>query len=178
MFKEILEYQGFTDLSPLWNNRHLQELSNVEKSRDWERCGLTRLSQLYRLGVFKSFLELREDYGISYKSFFKYLQVRHALRIQFKEKPPEWCEANFLWKIIDANVSRGLISFIYDCICDRVIKENEDLLCRRGWEEDLGDISNEQWKYIMEMGPLSTLSPSQSVSYLMLLHRAYKTPQK
>lgn len=62
-------------------------------------------------------------------------------------------------------MSRGLVSSIYDGICDGVIKGNEDLPCKRGWEEDLGGIKNEQWKHILKIGPLSTLSPSDSVAF-------------
>lgn len=111
----------------------MQELFHVEKSRDWERCGLAYLSQLYRMGVFKSFLELKEEYGIPSQSSFKYLQVRHALKTQFKERLVEWSEVNILQKIINADTSKGLISFIYDSICDKVIRGNEELPCRRGW---------------------------------------------
>lgn len=130
------------------------------------------------MGVFKLFLEFKEEYDIPNQSFFKYLQVRDALGTQFKERPVEWSEVTILRKIVYTNTSKGVISFIYDSICDRVIKGNEELPCRRGWEKHLGDITNEQWKHILEIGPLSTLSPSQTVSYLMLLHRVYKTPQK
>lgn len=35
-----------------------------------------------------------------------------------------------------------------------------------------------QWKRILKFGPLVPVSPSQKVSHLVLLHRAYYTPKK
>lgn len=38
------------------------------------------------------------------------------------------------------------------------------------WEEVVGVITLEQWKRILELGPLVSVSPSQKVAHLFLLH--------
>lgn len=47
--------------------------------KEWGRCGIKLINQLCKEGTLKPFQELREQYAISNKSFFRYLQVRHAL---------------------------------------------------------------------------------------------------
>lgn len=42
----------------------------------------------------------------------------------------------------------------------------------------MGEITDIQWKRILELGPEVSFSPSQKASHLMLLHRSYYTPKK
>lgn len=49
---------------------------------------------------------------------------------------------------------------------------------RERWEADVGEIADDQWKRILESGPLVLVSPSQQALHLLLLHRAYYTPKK
>lgn len=90
-----------------------------------------RLIQLYRETTLKSFQELREEYGIARQSFYKYLQIRHALNKQFRVKLLEFSGITVLRKVVDANLTRGLISEIYENICEVVINEKEELPCKR-----------------------------------------------
>lgn len=49
---------------------------------------------------------------------------------------------------------------------------------RDRWAADVGEITDDQWKRILELGPEVSVSPSQTASHLLLLHRAYYTPKK
>lgn len=44
-------------------------------------------------------------------------------------------------------------------------------------EANTGEITEEQWRRILEMGPKISVSPSQKVFHLILIHRAYYTPK-
>lgn len=46
------------------------------------------------------------------------------------------------------------------------------------WEGDVGPLSDDQWEYVLSLGPRITLSPSQVVSHFYLSYRAYYTPLK
>lgn len=93
------------------------------------------------------------------------MQVRHALGTQFKERSVKWSEATILRKVTNTYTFKDLITFLYDSICDKVIRGIEELPCKRGWVEDVEEISDEQGKRTLEIGPLSTLSPPQSVIF-------------
>lgn len=72
-------YRGFTEYSRLWDNKNLQELQVMGKIKEWESCGISRLTHIYEDRTLKSFQDLREEYDILNQSFSKYLQIRHAL---------------------------------------------------------------------------------------------------
>lgn len=62
--KRMMGYRGVTEYSPIWYNKHLQELLIIGKIKEWERHGIKRLIQLYGSKTLKSFAELRHEYGI------------------------------------------------------------------------------------------------------------------
>ncbi|PIO12292.1 hypothetical protein AB205_0045360 [Aquarana catesbeiana] len=145
--KAVLGYTGFSEFSPIWNSKNLEELNVMGKIEEWDRRGIHCLAQLYRAGRLKSFQEIREEYAVPNRLFFSYLQVRHALEVQFRGKVIEWSEMPLLRKLIK-------------------------------WEEDVGTITEEQWKYVLALGPRVSLAPSQGVSHLYLIYRSYYTPVK
>lgn len=76
---------------------------------EWDRQGIQCLAQLYKAGRLKSFQDLVEEYAISNRSFYRYLQIRHALEAQFGGEAPVWCEMTSLRKLINASSTKGLI---------------------------------------------------------------------
>lgn len=85
------------------------------KIEEWERSDIHYLVQLHRAGRLKSFKEIREEYAVPNKSFYRHLQVRHALDAQFREEVPEWSEMSSLRKVVNARTSKELISDMYGC---------------------------------------------------------------
>lgn len=71
------------------------------------------LNQLFKNGTLKSFQELREQYAIPNMSFFRCLQIRHALGEQSRERALEWSKIPLLQKAINAKTLKGLISGLY-----------------------------------------------------------------
>lgn len=94
--KALLGYHGFTEYSPLWDIKNLKELNVMGEIEEWERCGIDCLAKMFRTGSLKSFQELREEYAVPNRSFYRYLQIRHALNAQFKEEALEWSEMSLL----------------------------------------------------------------------------------
>lgn len=81
-------------------------------------------------------------------------------------------------KIAGPGKSKGFISDIYLDLCGGSIECPESLKSRGKWEEDLGAISDGQWRKVLERGHLVSVSPTQVVSFLMLVHRPYYTPKR
>lgn len=171
-------YKGFTEFSPIWHNKSLQELLALEKNRIWEYYGISRLAQLYEDNILKSFTELRREYGIPKKTFYCYLQIRHALDSQFRNCPLVWCKVPLLDRIARTNSTKGLIAMAYGHLAERLLAPQATMGVRARWEADVGEIADYQWKKILESGPLVSVSPSQQASHLLLLHRAYYTPER
>lgn len=177
--KWIMGYRGFTEFLPIWQNKFLRELMALGKSRPWEHHGISRLAQLYDdKKMLKSFTELRSEYGIPKTTFYCYLQVRHALGSQFKNCPPVWCKIPFLESIVRTNSTKGLVTKIYEQLSEKLLAPQMTMGVRARWEADVGEITDYQWKKILEFGPLVSVSPSQQASHLLLLHRAYYTPKR
>lgn len=176
--KILLSYRGFSDLTPLWGNSKLGELQKVGTIKEWERCGLRYFSQLFQEGNLKTFQELRAQYALPNKSFFRYLQVRHALVVQFRGKTLEWSAIPILQKLINGDSTKGLISNIYPYINKGRSAKRVSPRYKSKWEKDVGNITDTQWNRILEMAPLVSLSPSQRMSRLSLLYRTYSTPHR
>lgn len=82
-------------------------------------------------------------YGISNHSFYRYLQIRHALSIQFKTHAIEWSKVPLLQRVIKTGTSKGLISELFAQICSRVIEGPESLSSKKRSEEDIEEITTE-----------------------------------
>lgn len=72
---------------------------------------------------------------------------------------------------------RGIISRVYTRLIN-LTHYASTLPCRRGWEKDLGSIDGELWDLCMASAPLVSVSASQRLSHLDLLHRVYRTPTR
>lgn len=46
--KTLMEYRGFTEYSPIWNNKKLHKLQFMGKIKEWENQGINRLAHLYK----------------------------------------------------------------------------------------------------------------------------------
>lgn len=174
----LMGYDGFTEYAPLWHNRNLQEIAVMGEFKEWDIQGINRLSHLYKGYTLKRFGDLQRENGIPKQIFYRYLQMRHALNAQFKTQPLVWSNVPLLQKVIKSDNAKGHISEIYTQLSSKSIVRSEHLKCREKWEEDIGEITGAQWKKILELGHAVSVSPSQKISHLMLIHRAYYTPKK
>lgn len=55
-------------------------------------------------------------------------------------------------------------------------QDHTSLKCRKKWVEDVGEINDNQWEAALKAIPVVSLSASQRLSQLFILHRAYRTP--
>lgn len=75
-----------------------------------------------------------------------YLQLEHALKAQFRNYSLVWNETPLLHSILQAAPTKGLISKIYNQLSKEANSEDlfNDVKVR--WEEDVGVITQAQWK--------------------------------
>lgn len=105
---------GLTEYAPIWDNKYLPDLIPMGKIKEWEVSGIKKLAQFYGGSTLKSFAELRGEYGMPNHSFYRYLQIRHALNAHFKTQTVLWCKAPLIQQIVKSGSSKGLISEIYE----------------------------------------------------------------
>lgn len=92
----ILQSRDSDRNKTLWGFSHLPSLL---KNYFGFRCTLSVKPCYHQCNMIQ---ELREQYTILNKSFFRYPQVRHALAEQFRENALEWCKIPMLQKVINA----------------------------------------------------------------------------
>lgn len=138
------------------------------------KAGIKYMSQLYQGPTLKAFIELQQDYNIPTKHFYKCLQLRHALSAQARASSLILTYA-VIKEVFMALDKWGMISQVYSMFLG-ALQGTSDLPCRRGWEQDVGDIDDNIWEACLSAAPL--VSATQKLSHLFLLHRAYRTPQQ
>lgn len=111
--KKQMRYNGFTDYTPTWNNRNLQEILKIGKVRELENQGINRLRQLYTGNTLKKFPELECEFNLPQSTFFTYFQLEHALKVQFKDQTLVWKETPLFQSILQVVPTKGFISKIY-----------------------------------------------------------------
>lgn len=73
--------------------------------------------------------------------FFRHLQIRHDLHVQFKTQAVEWSKISLLQRIIKPDISKGLISELYAQLCSKTIAWAMSFKNKERWEEDMGEIT-------------------------------------
>lgn len=134
------------------------ELSKLSGFDHWYCKGVPFLHQLFVQGQFRSFKDLQGEFDISSHRFFQYLQLHHAVSIRDKKHNMRWIST----PLIDflANSEKGLISSLYRMLLDKSLA-NTKMPGRKGWEKQVQMVS---------------LSPTQRLSQLFVIHRSYITP--
>ena len=117
-----------------WHNKNLPEIEGVEKCGTWERQGITRLLHLYKGDTIKTFSDLRLEFNIPNNTFFKYLQIRHAIQTQFKSLPLIRAKTPVINKLAKKISTKGLISELYNNLGDRAINQKGNLRSKERWE--------------------------------------------
>lgn len=81
-------------------------------------------------------------------------------------------------KLVDTKELKGLTSKVYKILREEKGREKAEPVTRRKWIKELGPITDQQWKMVLAQGAQVSLSPSQRMSQLYLLYRAYYTPYR
>lgn len=173
--KKLIGITGFLSSTPLWRNRQLKEIQKLKGFKSWEDAGIKYISQLYQDNTLKSFQQIQTEFGIPHNNFYKYLQLRHALQTQNRTVRIQPTEHPIIQDVFMDEVKKGMISRCYNTLIAR-IQDPSRLPCRQRWEEDIGAIDGDTWEICLMNAPLVSISTSQKLSHLYLLHRAYRTP--
>lgn len=162
--------------TPLWHNNHLHEMESIPDSTVWASHGIIYLHQVVSNARLKPFHTFKEEYTLPNSLTFKYLQLRHAIRTQLPslevvaDSPP-------VLSVIMGEDPTKLRSNLYYALR----KQRSTTIAQKAkikWEQDKGQIEDEDWDEIL--GGIKTASPKPSdrLTQLYIIHKAYLTPMK
>lgn len=77
--------------------------------------------------------------------------------------------------LLTSRNTKGAISSIYDSLLDHWLSRYP-LKARACWSGELGDIDDDTWSDILAFVPEVSVSCSQCLTQLFILHRVYSTP--
>lgn len=104
-------------------------------------------------------LSLSSNFNPILVCLFQYLRLKHAYTTQAQTLVLVVNSNYCLERVLNAQYTKGIIS----------------CLIRQKWEAKVGHITDERWEKLLGLTPQS-LSESQRLSQLLLLHRAYRSP--
>lgn len=139
--------------------------------------GVRYIPQLFSGTIFKSFRDIQDEFAIPRTQFYQYLQLRHAIQSETRISSLASVTHPLMADVMLTEDRKGMISRVYA----RLIHSTHDasnLLCRKGWEKDLGPIDGETWELCLASAPLASVSTSHKLLHIFLLHRVYRTPTK
>lgn len=128
--------------APLWDNVNMAEICHLEGFQLWKAAGICNISQIFNNNVLKSFTDIQTEFNLPKHQFYKYLQLRHAIQTQGRTSTLILSSHPLIKDIFYDQKKKGLISHIYSSLLASV-QDPAALQCRRGWTEDLGEITDE-----------------------------------
>lgn len=154
----------FLSETPLWLNPLYAELSKLEGFWIWEMADGRYLSQLFTQNILKSFSNHQNKYAL-WRQFYKYLN--HALQVQAHWSTLVLFDHPLIWAVFPVPHKKGTVSQIY-FTQSSTIQNSSILLCRRGWEGDLGSIDEEVSEMCLQSVPLVSMPPTHKLSQLFV----------
>ncbi|XP_044161200.1 uncharacterized protein LOC122946001 isoform X1 [Bufo gargarizans] len=174
--KKLHFHIGLTTEVPLWDNPMFPSLRTGIDGRFWENHGIGVLGDLYSSNVFNSFEQLKERHDLPRTSFFKYLQVRHAMSTHFGNTVVSISDYPLIG-VIRSQGPKGFISALYTHLLNTKM-HGAPLLVLSKWETLMPGIINEDINDILESPVLVSPSINNRFIQLCIVHQSYLSPMR
>lgn len=110
-------------------------------------------------------MDLQGEFALPRSQFYRYLQLRHALNLQFRLSKLILTDHAIVREALLATDKRGMISGVYSILLS-ALQDTSALPRKKGWEKDVGDIDGDTWKLCPSSAPLVSVSATQKLSHL------------
>lgn len=174
--KKIGWWGRLTRETPLWSNGLLPQLQSLDGFWGWDVIGISRLEEVMKGTVLKSFQQLQTDYAMSKTQFYRYLQFRHALRPQIKDLTSLPAFIPIEDKLFMGDLQDHKVSKIYQSLVTNSPNTLNKL--REAWELDLGDMESEDWTEALLSPRETSISMRLRLIQFNYLHRTYYTRER
>ncbi|KAJ1153199.1 hypothetical protein NDU88_005960 [Pleurodeles waltl] len=169
-------WDRLTRQTPLWQWRHLREVSALEVFWKWDNIGISTLGDVWGESHMRSFEEIQESYSLNKTQFPKYLQLRHTLLVHIRpgDSVPN-CSPMEARTMMGGQGRRG-ISQLYRSLLFNTTPSHENL--RRKWEGWVGPIEEADWRDVLMAPRTMSMTSRFRVLQTLYLHTAYLTPER
>ena len=175
--KHIGDMPVLSQFTPIWGNEQFAPGRKDEGFRSWHMKGIQKMMDLYVDGVLLSFEQLCQRYQLSRNHFFKYLQLKSYMSLQYKQImyiPP----LSKLEELTLANLEgRGHVSKYYNILVAYSTESTLDKL--NAWKGDIQeDIDERVWNDACLKAQTQTINTRFKLLQYKWLMRVYITPVK
>lgn len=124
---------------------------NIPQLIKWKDQGIVSFKQVFKEDTRKSFSELKSEFNIDNKDFYKYLQLRHLIN-DLLVKGHISMELSKVDNILEnTSILKGKMSEIYAILRDQAEPSLTSL--KSVWQKDLGcNFDDDQWDIIYKSG--------------------------
>ncbi|XP_059927376.1 LINE-1 retrotransposable element ORF2 protein [Gadus macrocephalus] len=164
--------------APVYGNHLFSPALGGAAFREWYRAGVECVKNLFKDGVFMSAAQLEKEYGIPLRTnYFRYFQIRDFVRKTFSSSL-ELPQSGWIDGLLDMDPTlKGTVSMLYVNI-QRVASPSLDYI-KRKWEEELElDISDDEWRWAVELIHSSSICVRHGLIQFKVLHRLHFTRDK
>ncbi len=163
---------NFTNKTLLWHNKSLRIGRKTFSWGGWVKLGIVYIRDLFDGDQFLSFEQLRVNYKLSNKDFWKYLQLRSCVLSHIKQLPLS-PRTEIQIRLEQKGHSKKKTACFYNLLRESQPPGFEGL--KRCWEKDIGEeISGE---IIGSWFKVSREMQTRLISY-KIINRIYWTPRK
>uniref|UniRef100_A0A3B5LGH6 Uncharacterized protein n=1 Tax=Xiphophorus couchianus TaxID=32473 RepID=A0A3B5LGH6_9TELE len=145
--------------------------------KNWSNYGLSHIHQLINKGNFKTFEQIKSEFGLPKTDFYRYLQLRtfvttHNNWTKLLESTPI---ENFLMDIQRGKGNDKVISKIYDLFLSINVHDSTNI--KHKWETELQEsIAGDTWEEICTEAQLTTNSNTWREFKWKVIVRFFRTP--
>lgn len=174
MSKKIAGPATISPHTPLWGNPKLKHLQTVPEPALWAGYGIKTIQQVWSGDGVTPYDTLKTDFQLPSKMFFRYSQLRHAVRAQYPggiTLRSHGVERLLISKHLD----RTLSSIYNQILTD---EQTGEMGLYDKWRGDVPDLAPDDWEEgIQQYIPLM-ISARDRFIQLKFIHRVYYTPQR
>ena len=164
--------------SPIFQNPDLHTQITMVNTGQWTSSGVTQFKDLLNSNMqLKSFIDLRSEYNIPNKQFFKYLQIRSTTHSLIKERKLRLGLSEVEDNLLSSKTIKGKISTFYNILSRE--GQSSFLLLKNIWEKELGrNLEDNAWLNICERIHFPFTSNKIKEANFKFIHKYYLTPIK
>lgn len=142
----------------------------------WSQKGIKLIGDLYVGGVFASFSQLQQKFGLVSKNFFQYLQIRDYIRKHLKDFESEPKSLIYDCMKFYPNETK-LISRIYNTLIS--LSSPSVHIYKSKWEVEIGEpIADEMWERGLEKVNTCSYSAKHCLIQFKIIHMLHYTKEK
>ena len=138
----------------------------------WAGKGCKRVKDLFEGGVFMSFEQLVDAYGLPRSHFFRYLQVRDFVKKYFDSFPRLRSDGYLVEWLEGVPNQRGMVSMTYNDIREMASPSLDHI--REAWSKDIGvEVPEDVWHPAITRIHSSSICIRHGLLQFKVLHRLH-----